>query len=416
MYRIIALALTLCLPVTAQSPTAADIKRVIGSIAEITGLEVKKPVPFETITRDGWKQWVEEQVREHVKPDELRAEELALKKFGLLPQDYDLRQATIDLLGEQAAAVYDHRRKRMIFVEGGPASAAALGDRLGGADGASVMNDMLLVHELSHALADQHFDLTNFIDKAPSSDEAQTARMAVVEGQAMWIMLEAQLKKMGASLVNSGNMLDMVSTSMAGSMKGMFPIFDSAPLYLKQTLMFPYVGGLRFQQKAVEKYGKQGFSEVLRRPPSTTREILHPEVWLANVKPARPALPAFEDAKHYARLTSGTVGELDFQILFTQYVSEKEASRVAPFWRGGVFDLLENKQDKRAILRWATTWENEAAARDFFKLYQAVLAGKWKSYTPGKQAASTLQGTGDDGAFRLVLSGSTVTGIEGLKP
>ncbi len=389
------------LPASAQ--TAEDVRRTVATISEITGMSVKRAVPFEKISRDGWKQWVDQQIAENVKPEEIRAEEMALKKFGLIPKDFDLRQATVELLGEQAAAVYDHRKKRMLFVEGGSASSGMMGD-------------MVLVHELAHALADQHFDLGKFIDKAPGSDESQTARMAVVEGQAMWIMLESQMKKMGSSLEQNGAMLDMFSTSMSANIKGMFPIFDKAPLYMQQTLMFPYLAGLRFQQKAISQFGKKGFSEVLRRPPTTTREVLHPELWISGITPAKTTLPALADHKQYKTLTNGTVGELDFQILFTQYATEAEALELAPKWRGGSFDLLEAKQGGRTVLRWSAAWDSPEAADAALALYRKVLEGKWNTFKVTKNHPDALEGEGDDGLFRVTRSGSTLTSLEGLKP
>ncbi len=155
---------------------AEQLKEQIALITEITGLEARKQVPVETLSRQAWKAWVDEQVKEQSKPEEIRKDEILLKMFGLVPRDFDLRKSTVDLLGEQAAAVYDHRRKRMIFVEG--------------ADTAG-MEESVLIHELSHAVADQHFDMGRFLDKGPKSDEQQFARLAVVEGQAMWIMAEA---------------------------------------------------------------------------------------------------------------------------------------------------------------------------------------------------------------------------------
>lgn len=395
------LALLLAGPVCAQTPSAEDLERLTRQVTEITGFTAKRPIPFETISRDGWKQWVEREISEQVKPEEIRAEELTLKMFGLLPKDFDLRQATVDLLAEQAAAVYDHRRKRMLFVEGGP----------GG-----IMNEMVVLHELAHALADQHFELTKFIDKAPKSDEAQAARLAVVEGQAMWVMLEAQMRRMGQSLAKDPGMIATFTASAAASASGLFPAFDRAPLYLRQTLMFPYMAGLNFQQKAIERYGVRGFQEVLKRPPVTTREVLHPEVWLAAAPPVRPPLPKLDSLRDYERLTEGSVGELDFEILLTQFAGEAEAKRQAPRWRGGAFELHEHKETKRPLLRWSAVWENDAAAADFLALYRRVLEGKAPDTRFTREAALSLEGVNQDGAFRVTRWGARVEAIEGLKP
>lgn len=395
------LAAALAAPAAAQAPSAEEIARHTRRITEITGFAAKRPVPFAAITREEWKRSVDEEIRRRVKPEEIRAEELASKMLGLLPEDFDLRKAMVDLLSEQAAAVYDYRKKKMLFVEGGMAG-------FGG--------EMVVVHELAHALADQHFNLGKFIDRAPERDEAQTARMAVVEGQAMWVMLEAQMSRMGQSLRTDPAMLQAYSTGAASGAGGAFPAFDSAPLYLRQSLMFPYMAGVHFQQKAVERYGQRGFTEVMRRPPTTTREVLHPEVWLAGERPVRVALPEFEGGRGYRRLIEGSLGELDFQVLFTQYASEAEARRRAPAWRGGVFDVQERRKTRHAVLRWATEWESEEAARAVMALSRRVMEGKAPGVRFTRETEDELEGVNARGRFRIARKGTRVEGLEGLKP
>src|SRR4051812_955763 len=95
-------------PAAAQSklPTAAEINGILRELSDITGFQVRKQLPFESITRDQVNKYLKEQIRRSVKPDEIRAEETTLKKFGFVPPDFDLKQTTIDLLTEQAAAFY----------------------------------------------------------------------------------------------------------------------------------------------------------------------------------------------------------------------------------------------------------------------------------------------------------------------
>jgi len=101
----------------AAVPTAEQITRILGQISEITGLKLKHPVPMSTLTKAEWRRWVDDRVRESAKPEEIRVEETAMKMFGFFPPEFDLRASTVDLMSEQAAAVYDHKKKRMIFVQ-----------------------------------------------------------------------------------------------------------------------------------------------------------------------------------------------------------------------------------------------------------------------------------------------------------
>ncbi len=382
-----------------QTPDAARIRKVTAEIAEITGLEVKRDVPFESISRAGWKQWVDDEVRRTVKPEEIRADEIALRLFGLIPKEFDLRKATVDLLGEQAAALYDHRRKKMLFVEGA----------------AGGMEEAIVVHELSHAVADQHFDMRRFLDKSAKTDESATARLAVVEGQAMWIMVESQLRQAGgASLTKSRGALDLMLPAMGQLAAESYPVFARAPLYLRETLVFPYSAGILFQQAAVEKLGKKAFAEVLRNPPNTTSEVLHPERWPAPVQ-APPALPPQEGLKEYRQLAAGTLGELDLQILLKQYCTEADAKELAPHWRAGAYDVFEHKSSKHPLLRWAVRFDSPAAAAAFLSAYARVLQGKWPETKFVNRSERLLEGQADTGGFRIAAEGETVRAIESLK-
>lgn len=369
-------------------------------IARITGLEVKRDVPLAAITRQDWKQWVDDEVRRTVKPEEIRADEITLRLLGLIPKDFDLRKTTVDLLGEQAAALYDHRRKKMLFVEG-----AAPG----------LLQEAVLVHELSHAVADQHFDMRRFLDKSAKTDESQTARLAVVEGQAMWIMLESQVLRMGGvSLTKNRAALDMMLPSMGQMAAESYPVFAHAPLYLRETLVFPYTAGLLFQQAAVERFGQKAFAEVLRNPPNTTSEVLHPERWPAPLA-APPPLPDFAGAKACRKLSSGTLGELDLRILLKQYASEEDANRAAPAWRAGAYETLENRKDGQATVRWAVAFDSPESARQFLALYARVIEGKWKTAVFDERTQDRLAGRGEAGGFLVSAGGAQVSGLEGLK-
>lgn len=393
------------LPLMGAPPSPEQIQQVVQQISDITGLAQKKPVPFRTLTRDQWHAWIEEQVKENVKPEEIRVEELALKRLGLIPPDYDLKKATIDLLSEQAAAVYDPKKKVMMFVEG-----------TGGAP-----EDMVLVHELEHALADQHFDLRKFLEKGATSDDAQTARMTVVEGQATWVMFEASMVKMGQSLKSNPGVLKAIIPATTQMAEGSYPVFEKAPLYLKEQLLFPYTTGLLFQQWTLEKLGTKAFAEVLRKPPVSTAQVIHPELWLNDEKPQTVKLPSIPEEKTLKSTLDGTLGEFDFRVLFTQYAGKDAAEALAPSWKGGSFGLLEGKSKAEGktqagvvVLRWASVWADDASARQCLALYRKVLEGKWKQVSFDSATESELRGTGDSGGFRVWQDGTHVYAIEGL--
>src|ERR1035441_10236562 len=233
------------------------------------------------------------------------------------------------------------------------------------------------------------------------------------EGQATWLMSELLARKMGQSLKDSPSLLATMSGAADGA-AGQFPVFDQSPLYLRQTLVFPYTKGMLFQHAVFERDGLAGFGEVFRRPPASTQQILHPEKYFSGVKPTQPELPQPHLPKGYKSLVGGSLGELEHAIMLEQYSGKERAAELAPHWRGCAFDLEENKKAGRVVLLYAVEWDSEDAARQYFTAYRAQLAKKWKQMTFVRQPSNAVTGTGDDGRFELRRKGAVVTSMEGL--
>ncbi len=387
------LALLLCglhLFAAEPAPPAAEVDRILGELSDMTGFPVRKRVESEVITKANVNEFLKQRMKEAVKPKELRAEELTLKAFGLVPRDFNLGASTVELLTEQAAAYYDFQRKKLFLTDWGSSS----------------MGEAALVHELAHALADQSFNLGRFL-KRSESDEGAAALSAVMEGQATWLMTEYGLKKNGQSLATSGEML-----RGGGPASGSFPVFDNSPLYLRETLVFPYTAGLRFQHAVYERMGKAAFREVFTNPPVSTQQILHPEKYFARVKPTEPALPKHPLPRGLKTLVEGMVGEFDHSILLEQYAGRAESEAIAPRWRGGRFKLSE--KGSQIVLLYASEWENADAARKYFEAYRKVLSGKWKSMTVVSGTPDSIRGRGDSGDFVVAVTGTIVTSVEGI--
>ena len=373
-----------------------EIETSLQSLRDVTGLQAKKRVDYDLITRDKVNQFLKERVKDAVKPEELRAEEITLKKFGFVPPDFDLAKSTVDLLTEQAAAFYDYHKKKLFLTDWAP----------------SAMQQTALVHELAHALADQNFNLERFINKGGKSDDSELARMAVMEGQATWLMTEVLARNAGLSLKSNPGLLE--AATGGGDPGAQFPVFNSVPLYLRETLVFPYTEGARFQHAVFEKLGKQAFAEVFRRPPDTSQQILHPEKYFAHTQPAMPPFPRLSLGKGYKDLAEGMLGELDHAILIRQFGDTAQADALAPHWTGGRYLLVENRAKSRIVLQYVSEWDSPDAARDFFAFYKQVLRKKWTKMEIASETSEAASGTGDDGYFLVTLTGNRVSSVEGL--
>ena len=250
----------------------AQVDGMLASLSEITGLTIRKPIPRELLTREEIHDLIESRIAQDSNPEEIRREELFLRMFGFVDDDFDLKEQVVDVLTEQATALYDYKTRRLYIATWTPED----------------MQEFALVHELAHALADQHFNLKRFVKSAKSAEQ-DIARSAVMEGQASWLMTEHVLRQGGRSMV--GNRLLAVAAASASKVEAdRFPVFAAAPLFLRETMLFPYAEGLIFQQTVLDKLGDEAFSEVFRRPPSTSQHILEPDSYLAKRKADHPNL------------------------------------------------------------------------------------------------------------------------------
>jgi len=391
LMRLAALVCLLCVRLLAAAtglPTHDEVQQTLGELSAITGFPIKHPVAFESITRDQINQYLQERIKEVTKPEEIRAEEVTLKKFGFVPANFDLRQNTIDLLTEQAAAFYDFHRKKLFISDWAQTS----------------MRDVALIHELAHALADQSFSLEKFTKKVEQDSEKSLARQAVVEGQAMWLTNAVIARR---SEKSPGN-----NETSDTEPEGKFPVFDQQPLYVRENLIFPYNAGVHFQDVVFEKRHKDAFAQVFRDPPVSSQQVLHPAKYFDHVAPVLPPLP--KDPKGMKRFAEGVMGELDHSILLRQYADVADADEIAPKLTGSQYRLFENKKNKRVELVYAAGWADEETARRYFHLYRKVLKGKWKKLRVTSESDSDLCGEGDDGYFRVALRGSVVRSEEGF--
>jgi hypothetical protein len=382
--------------VSPKLPTAEEINGVLNELSDITGFHVRKQLPFELITRDQVNQYLKEQIRKSVKPDEIRAEEVTLKKFGFVPANFDLKQTTIDLLTEQAAAFYDFRRKKLFI-----------------SDWATVnMRDAALIHELGHALADQNFSIRKFTDKGPDNSESSMAREAVVEGQANWLMLEVGARRAGKTLADPQTAREFLETG-SDSQQSDYPVFNNAPLYLRRTLMFPYDEGEKFQQAVFLRDGKAAFERVFRDPPISTAQIEHPDRYFEHTPLAAPVLP--KPIKHAKEFVEGSMGELETRILIEQYVDAATADLLGPRLKGADYRIDETKPASRMTLVYASEWADEQAASQYFEAYQKVLRGKSKSLEVSAETPDRFSGKSEDGYFSVTREGKTVLSKEGFE-
>jgi hypothetical protein len=322
--------------------TPEEAKELFQSVDEIlrfasqsTGLPIKKKVKRTIINREQVEKYVGDKFKNDADRIRFERSELVQKKFGLLPRDFDLHAFLIKLLIEQVAGFYDEKTKTMNLLDWNEPD----------------MQRPVMAHELTHALQDQSYNLEKMskhdeeiekkglkdLDALVGNDEESTCRSAVLEGQAMIVLLDYVLAPSEGSVLKMPQVVDLMQASMDKSRDS--PVFDSAPLLLREELAFPYRQGMKFIRDLLVAGGKElAYKGVLDRMPMTTREVMEPKEYLAGRRVPPLLLPDFGFLKKdYEPFDAGAVGELDVNILLRVYADEEVTKRLTPEWRGGAY-------------------------------------------------------------------------------
>jgi hypothetical protein len=305
------------------------------------------------------------------------------------------------------------------------------------------MQKPVMAHELTHALQDQSYNLEKMtkheeeiekrgledLDALIRNDEESTCRTAVLEGQAMIVLLDYVLAPAGRSVAETPKLVDFFIQQSASEKSKDSPIFDSAPLLLQDELIFPYRQGMNFIKELLVAGGKKmAYTGVLDHLPQTTREVMEPQEYLAGRRVAPLFLPDLGFLKKdYEPYDAGAVGQLDVDILLKIYADEDVADRLNHEWRGGAYYAAGRKgvkpPDKNSSahvgLYYISKWSSEAAAKEFAKIYGAALS---KRYSGLQRAAADDTRPGldkyqsTDGPIFIQQTGTAVVAVESFDP
>jgi hypothetical protein len=381
-----------------SDPVFDRINSIVNTLSDITGLKEEHEVPYGRMSQQQLRKFLSRRIKQTLKPKELYADELSLKLFGLVPPDFDLRKSTVDLLTEQAAAFYDYQEKKLFLLDVSTLSA----------------EEATLAHELAHALADQHFNLEKYVDGDDQTDDENLAHTAVVEGQASWLMLAYQHWQEGEHGPPTDAQIDTIVKS-GDSSNGDFPVLEASPLYIQQSLLFPYTEGTAFFNSIYRKLGKAAFRTVFEDPPVDTAQIYHPALYASHVKPTVPKIskPVFTGGE--TEVANGSLGEFDQHMLLWQFTGKKNAESLSPHYRGGGYRVVQvGKRRKHSVLEYASEWDSEESAASYFASYGTALRKKWKSCDVTRRSVNLLAGSSEAGYFIEQLSGPYVTSVEGV--
>jgi hypothetical protein len=314
------------------------VQRMMPRVAQATGLKFKREPVVLRRSRAQVRDYVIHKFDEDLPPAELAGSQSALRLFGLIPDSLELRPTMIDLLTEQIAGYYDPDSNALYIP----------------ADIGPTQLRIVVSHELVHALQDQYVHLDSIITQRHANDR-RSAAQAILEGQATVAQIPVLMPEQQPDTFPLGWFWKQRAAMAA--QQAQMKEFARAPLWLREGLVFPYLGGADF---IVWFRHRSRTSSILDSIPRSTEQILHPDRYAAHDEPTDVSFaPGEADTVRW----EDNLGEFETRLLFQQLLGdEAEATTFATGWDGDRYQVLGSNSD---ALVWYSVWDDAGAAARF---------------------------------------------------
>lgn len=347
---------------------AAVVDEVATRTAELRGLKLLRPIKQSTLTREKTKEVIRHALERELPEDKARAQARALWLLGAIPKrDTDLRALYLGLLGEQVAGLYDDETGQLYI------------SAVFGAD--SNLAKVILAHEITHALQDQHYDLKNSPIHDKTNDDRALAALSVIEGDATLVMMEYLFANLSLAWLKD------LPRAMQLDQKQL----NAAPPFFQYLLVFPYIEGMQLLLSA-EGGHSLARNLLLERAPRSTEQVLHPERLYTSPADEPVTVTISEEALRvrglkpgFKRVYENTMGEAGIRAILLDpakplnfsYTSTKpldvprDLAAAAEGWGGDRFALYTSGADPdSSLLVWETQWDSEEDAAEFVEFLE----------------------------------------------
>ena len=375
-----------------------DANELKQRVEEVGKLRFTESVPIDFMSRDELAEYIGQLFEEEYPPRVAEKDERMLRAFGFLSAKEDLRAIREQVLNENVAGFYDERpgAKKLFAI-----STASSEESL------NLMNQLILSHELRHALQDQYLDLRATLGEGTDYDDRRLAALSLFEGDAT-LLMEMYLgsgaappdgsfgKGMGQEVLDGLFGFGGAGTD-ARAMAEMFagPELKNAPPVVREQLIVPYLEG---KQLAAEIYRRGGFSLLnrsLQDPPRSMEQVLHPEKYLD--KRDEPIDVNLIEAVGEPVESEGQLGELLIRVLFEGKIGRRDAARAAQGWGGDRYALWPDERGNYRLV-WRTAWDSEEDGDEFLEILTRYASLQYGQGVTSSAGAGEIALEGADGS------------------
>ncbi|MFM7204485.1 MAG: hypothetical protein ACKO6N_27235 [Myxococcota bacterium] len=395
-----------------RTQALSKVDRLSRELEKLRGLSFKRPVKVEVQTLSDFQKYVNVQLEKALPAEEARRQSATLHALGLVADGFDLRAGLSDMVVSQAGAYYDPQTETFYLLM---------------ADLPESQLESIMLHELEHALQDQHFDLRALQEKqrAEPDEDRRAAISFVIEGEATYVMLRHELARAGRDISQLEPdmqtmvfkmMRDMDRGALLSGMKRMARGRDASdalrramegtlnlPAYLFWSLYDPYMKGQYGVHFAYGQGGWQAVGQLFTQPPRSTEQLLHPLPYSGpqDEPTTVAALPREKlAAQGWSEVWSNVMGEASLAAFLEQHL-EKRQPALSTGWDGDRFAHYDHP-DGRSMLTWELVWDSEPDAREFANAIRPLLERQKLGAGSGERGIFLEQ----QGSWVQILAGS----------
>jgi hypothetical protein len=331
----------------------AQLADLIEVAQEMRGLPFLTPPVITIVTEEELEALVRADIEEQ--SEDFPGDEALYKMLGLLSETADFEQIVLDLYGEQVAGYYDGDTGEIVV----PTRE----------DGFSLLQQGTMVHELVHAITDQHFGFNDIFQAMIDEDrlDQATAYQALIEGDAtlaevLWVQTLSQ---------------QQIGEFIAESLEIDTDAFNDAPRFLTESLLFPYDSGLAFVQDLYVENGdwapvNDAYS-TMPGLPGSTEQVITPDDFGRDL-PVDVEIPDLTLAGYELERTS-VWGEHGFRLMLNQGAGVETVAVAADGWGGDSYHQWFDGENAALLIVYAGD-----TGADVDELEDALLAFATESF------------------------------------
>lgn len=298
-----------------------EIATLIEAAEDVRGLTFVETPNVVIVSAGELADRIRAQIEEDLDRDEIVVDQHLFEMLGLLDGSVDLLEAYTELYAEAVGGFYDNDTGEMVI-----AGDEALGP----------LGKTIVVHELVHALTDQHFDFASKLDQLIDEERFQEASaiQALAEGDATYFQL------LYMQTLPTSEQVEAVQESLAADTS----VADALPDWFSEDLAWPYDSGFAFVNRLVTDLGVSGLDQAYTLLPTTSEHIMHPGSYFTRQPPRSAGMPEVV-LDGYEVTEDGEWGEWNLQLYLLDGVEPGEAVVAATGWGGDHYRIYWNGTD-----------------------------------------------------------------------